>query len=155
MLPANPVILRTYAQRLILSPVAFYMTNEAGDATCDLPQRRPPKTTVCPPRFPPIALPLSAPRAHWFRGLLAPINPKQSTHASHLTHTATEHSPQLSSYTPVTSLHTVPPTSVATMSTVTRAYLDQRLAVAKRCSRGNHPQSFSRPMHALLAIPQN
>jgi hypothetical protein len=106
MLPANPVILRTYAQRLILSPVGFYMTNEAGDATCDLPQRRPPKTTVCPPRFPPIALPLSAPRAHWFRGLLAPINPQQSAHASHLTHTATEHSPQLSSYTPVTSLHT-------------------------------------------------
>jgi hypothetical protein len=38
------------------------------------------------------------------------------------------------------------------MSTVTRAYLDQRLAVAKRCSRGSSKKVFSFSLHTLLSI---
>ncbi|XBI07034.1 hypothetical protein VPH35_134987 [Triticum aestivum] len=97
---------------------------------CALPRRRPSR--------PPYARLKPTVSARRFRGFLQPINPAgaPSSAPSHLTH---HYSSCLTHFTTLLASSLpwvlVPPTSLAKMWTVTRAYLDQRLAAAKRCSR--------------------
>ncbi|XP_047091802.1 uncharacterized protein LOC124703617 [Lolium rigidum] len=86
--------------------------DQRGGTTCDLPHR------------PPVCHSVTAKTTVW----LPTVSSSSSAHAGDFT------AAKLTSALPSDILR-YPLISLAAMSTVTRAYLDQRLALAKRCSR--------------------
>ena len=114
---------------------------------------RPPLVSKPRSRFPPYQIAFLPARR--FCGFLQPINPAGSPRSAHLILLTFTQLILLASPLPSDLL---PPSSVpAKMSTVTRAYLDQRLAAAKRCSRGSqnnmmHGPSVHHAGDALAAL---